>query len=87
MLFLGTGLLNSVGLLTNLKVSMYFLWSIPSPDKAKGTPEEPVICMGTESGPTREISHEQGTALPRAFMLFCWEYVFSEFKHVSKDGI
>ena len=46
-----------------------------------------MMCMGTESGPIHETSREQGTALPGAFMFFCWEYVLGEFKDVSEDGI
>lgn len=66
---------------------MYFLWLVPSPDKAEVPPQEPMMCMGTGSCPIHETSCEEGTALPRPFMPFCWECVLSEFEDVSEDGI
>lgn len=43
--------------------------------------------MGTEAGPKHEASHEQGTVLPRGFMLCYWEYALGEFEDIPEDGI
>lgn len=55
MFFLGFGLLTSVELFTILKVSMYFLCSVPSADKVEVTPQEPMMC--TEKGRALCMKH------------------------------